>query len=346
MLVVGALAGAVVIEEVAQAAPASGPKRPGANAAKPSGKPAAKPDPKRDSGVDAKADPKIETADRLFAEGKALLGSDLLQACGKFKESMGYNPAAIGTLMNVALCDEKLGRVASAVAKFVEARDRATEQGLAEHVRVAEQHIAVLAPEIPHLTIKLTERIADTKILIDDRVIAIDALDNVAIDPGERIVVVSAPARLPYRATLVVGRAEHQDVVIPVLAHSVVVTSSVRRIGQISTIVGVAAIGAGLGIGLYARNLYRDQFGHDRPGDGRCDDLNRCEAAGRSRTQRARTLGNVGTAVGIVGVAVAGVGAYLWYRSPRSSSRPPEDELTIAPEITPDGLGVAASGRF
>src|SRR5512143_4337650 len=89
-------------------------------------------------------DPRIEKADRLFAEGKALLGSNLLQACEKFDESLRENPAAIGTLLNVALCDEKLGRVASAVAKFSEARDRAKEQGLAEHVRAAEEHIAKL----------------------------------------------------------------------------------------------------------------------------------------------------------------------------------------------------------
>src|SRR5690349_16906011 len=105
----------------------------------------------------AQADPRIDRADQLFTEGKALLPSNLIQACSKFEESLQYNPAAIGTLLNVALCDEKLGKLASALARFTEARDHAKEQNLAEHVRAAEDHIATLTPSVPHLAIQLTE---------------------------------------------------------------------------------------------------------------------------------------------------------------------------------------------
>ncbi len=298
-------------------------------------------------GARAYAEPRIEKADQLFAEGKALLASNLLQACAKFDESLEYNPAAIGTLLNVALCDEKLGRVASAVAKFSEARDRAKEQGFTQHVRAAEQHIAALEPDVPHVTIQLTEQLPDTKVLIDDRVVALDAIANIAVDPGERDIVVSAPARLPYRAKVVVGKAEHRDVVIPRLARSVTITSSRRRIGQIITIGGVAAIGTGLGIGLYARNLYQNQFGHAVPGDGLCDrQTKRCESNGLKQTKRAATLGNVGTTVGVVGVAVAAVGVFLWIRSPSMPRDASDKKLTVVPQIGTDQLGIAALGRF
>jgi hypothetical protein len=295
---------------------------------------------------DPTPDPRIEKADRLFAEGKALLGSNLLQACAKFDASLRENAAAIGTLLNVALCDEKLGRVASAVAKFSEARDRAKEQGLPHHVRAAEEHLATLEPSVPHLTIKLTEQLPETKILIDDTIIAPGAIANIAIDPGERVIVVSAPARLPYRAKLIVGTAEHREVVIPALAKSVTITSSRLRIGQIATIAGGAAVGAGIGLGLYARNLRQRQFD-----EGRCEhtDLgDRCNTNGQSRTERARTIGNAGTVVGIAGVIVAGIGAYLWYRSPSSTPNDTSDkELTVVvPQVSADGLGVVAVGRF
>lgn len=295
--------------------------------------------------------PNVARADQLFAEGKVLLGTNLLQACGKFDESLRENPAAIGTLLNVALCDEKLGRIASAVARFSEARDRALEQGLREHVRAANEHLAELAPKVPYLAIKLTEPVADTLILIDGRVVALDALDAVAVDPGERVIVVSAPARLPYRATLIVAVAAHQDVVVPALAKSIVIHSSQRRIGQVVATAGGVMIGTGLGLGLYARHLYRAQFGHRVPGDGLCDDMNRCEERGQSQIQHARTLGSVGTAVGVVGVAVAGVGAYLWYRAPRDSRDSGADasadpKLVVLPALTTDSLGIAAAGRF
>jgi hypothetical protein len=291
------------------------------------------------------ADPRTERADQLFAEGKRLFDSNLAQACAKFDESLQYNPAAIGTLLNVALCDEKLGRIASAVAKFTEARDRAKEQGLAQHVRAAEQHLVALEPQVPHLSIQLTEPAPNTTVLIDERVIAPGALASIAVDPGERVITVSAPDRLPYRTKLIVDRAEHKDVVVPALARAVTVTSSRRRIGQITTVIGGAATGTAIGLGLYARHLYHAQFGHTMPGDGRCNDDLVCERDGLKQTQRARTLASVATAVGITGVAVTAVGAYLWFRS-SSTTRPDDKKLTIVPQVAPDGVAVTALGRF
>lgn len=295
--------------------------------------------------ADPAADPRIEKADQLFAEGKALLDSNLLQACAKFDASLRENPAAIGTLLNVALCDEKLGRIASAVARFSEARDHAKEQGLPQHVRLAEEHLAVLEPNVPHVAIKLTEQLPETKILIDDTIIALASIADIAVDPGERVIVVSAPARLPYRAKLVVGPAERREVVIPALAKSVTITSSRRRIGQIATVLGGAAVGTGIGLGLYARHLYHKQFD-----EGRCTPTpmgDMCTASGQSRTERARSLGNVGTVVGVAGIVVAGVGAYLWRRSPNST---PTDtgakRVVVVPQVSADGLGVVAVGRF
>jgi hypothetical protein len=293
----------------------------------------------------ALADPKVDRADELFTEGKALLASNLLQACAKFEESYRLNPAAIGTLLNVALCDEKLGRIASAVAKFSEARGRAKEQGLTPHILAAEQHLAALEPDVPHLAIRLTESLADTKIVIDDRLILRDAITNIAIDPGERVIVVSAPERIPYRTRIVIGKAEHRDLLIPPLAKSVTIRSSQRRIGQIVTVTGGAALGTGIGIGLYARSLYHHQFGHTDPGDGRCNADRICEPTGQKQTQRARTLGNVATAIGIAGIAVTGVGAYLWYRAPRTPSDT-TSKLAVVPDLTPTTVGITALGRF
>jgi hypothetical protein len=289
-------------------------------------------------------DPKVVKADALFAEGKALLDSDLLAACAKFDESLRENPAALGTLMNVALCDEKLGRIASAVSRFTEARDHAKEQKLGEHQKVAEQHIAALAPHVPRLTIKLTEALPETQVALDDKIVASDRLAEIAVDPGERVVVVSAPGRLPFRRKLVIGRGEEREIVVPVLARSLTVTSSRRRIGQIVTLAGVVGGAAGLGLGLYARHAYNEQFGPE----GACTrDRNLCSPAGQRQVDRARTLGDVGTAVGLLGVAAVGVGAYLWVRAPASTPAVSRDPgITVVPQVAPDGLGVVAVGRF
>ncbi|HEX8114960.1 MAG TPA: hypothetical protein VF516_44825 [Kofleriaceae bacterium] len=288
-------------------------------------------------------DPQVEKADELFAEAKALEATNLPEACNKFAESLRYNPAAIGTLLNVALCDEKLGRIASAVAKFTEARDRSREQGLPQHLRAAEDHLATLQPQVPHLAIRLTEQLSDTKVLVDDQVIAPNTLGDIAIDPGSHTITVSAPDRLPHRATVTIERAEHKAIVIPALARSVTVTSSWRRIGQIATITGVAAFGTSIGLALYGRHIYLQQFpqhcGPNMSGGTSCDPI------GQPKVDKARTYGNVATAVGGIGLAVAAAGAVVWYLAPHSfqgTDAPPR----VALDVTGDHVGVVAIGRF
>lgn len=291
-----------------------------------------------------KRDPQIEKAEQLFAEAKALQSSNLREACNKFDESLRYNPAAIGTLLNVALCDEKLGRVASAVVKFTEARDRAREQGLPEHLRAAEDHLAALEPQVPHLAIRLTQRLPDTKVLVDDRVFAPDALGDIAIDPGEHVIVVSAPDRLPHRATLVIAPAERKAIVIPVLVRSVTVTSSRRRIGQIATLTGGAAFGTSIGLALYGLHVHNQQFDQHHCVH-RTNLPDACDGTGQSANERARTYGNVATVVGGVGLAVAAAGAVLWYLAPHSfQSTDAQPRVTL--DVTGDHLGVVAIGRF
>ncbi|HEX7841144.1 MAG TPA: hypothetical protein VF469_26885 [Kofleriaceae bacterium] len=298
-----------------------------------------------------KPDPKVEKADQLFAEGKALLESNLLQACGKFRESLSYNPAALGTLLNVALCNEKLGLFATAVARFTEARDRAKEQGLREHQRAAEDHLAALEASVPHLSIRLTEPLPDTKLLVDDTVVPPAARDSYPVDPGERTIVVSAPDRLPYRLRFVIGKGEHRTLVIPALARSVTITSSRYRIGQIITAAGGLATGTGIGIGLYARHQYHKAL--DRALDNqpplctrRSDGL-LCDPVTKSALDNARNWGLGGTVVGAAGVAIAAAGVYLWITAPHGTTRESADrKLAIVPELTGDGLGVAALGRF
>jgi hypothetical protein len=299
---------------------------------------AEKPDPKAE-----KPDPNVEIADQLFNEGRALFPYNLREACLKFDKSLHYNPAAIGTLLNVALCDEKLGRFASAVARFTEARDRAREGDLPEHLRAAEEHLTALEPQVPHLAIRLTQKLPETKVLVDDRVYALAALGDIPIDPGEHVVVVSAPDRLPHRATLVIAPAERKAIVIPALARSVTVTSSWRRIGQIGTVTGGAAFGTSIGLSLYGLHLHNLQF------HGHCthmpNGIDGCDTTGQSNNTRARTYGNVATVVGGLGLAVGAAGAVLWYLAPRSFQRADASPRVVL-DVTGDHLGVVAVGRF
>ena len=287
----------------------------------------------------AHAEVDIKEADRLFALALSLRESNLEQSCKYFDESLEKNPNAIGTLMNVALCDEKLGKIASAHRRFSEARDRAKEGNLPEYIAEAESHIKTLEADLPHVTIKFLVPPPDgTRVLIGETVIPPSQYGNAAVDPGELVIVVSAPGRLAYETRMIIAKKESKPIEVPELKKGVTVKGSSRKsIGIIVTAAGGAAIVTSQILGLYARSKYNTN--HDKG----CDMNDVCSAEEQSQTEKARTVGNVGTVVGIVGVAAAGVGLYLWITAPKE---PTEKRLTFVPNVTPESAGLAAIGRF
>jgi hypothetical protein len=290
------------------------------------------------------AETDIKAADELFAKGLALRETNLEQSCSYFEQSLAKNPQAIGTLMNVALCDEKLGKIASAVEGFAEARDRAKEGNLPEYATEAEAHIAALAPDVPKVTIKfLGERPAGTRVLIGERVIGPERYEGgkqVNVDPGELVIVVSAPGRLAFETKMLINKKEQKAIEVPELEKGITVKSSRRTVGIITTATGGAALITGAILGLVANNIYDKN--HDK-----CtivDGADVCDPEQQSETERARTIGNVGTVVGALGLAAAGVGIYLWLSAPDESTE--QRRVTIVPDITSDSAGLTAIGRF
>ncbi len=280
-------------------------------------------------------------AEALFNEAVALREHDPAQACVKFELSLAANPQAIGTLLNVALCDEATGRIASAVTKLKEVADRAREQGNGDYVHVAEDRLAVLTPDVPYLAITFAEPpLPETKVLVDEHVVLLENLGKLAIDPGERVIVVTAPGRVAFRKTLMFVKHTNQQLEIPALTRSVI-KSSRRTIGKITLIAGVATTGTGIALALVARSRYNEPFD-----SGACDRETRvCTGDGGSKVQAALTLGNVGTAVTIVGIGATVVGAYLWLRTPAGSSER-RGKVSVLPHVDRDGAGVVAIGRF
>ncbi|HEY5935621.1 MAG TPA: hypothetical protein VIU61_13320 [Kofleriaceae bacterium] len=284
--------------------------------------------------ITAHADRKVEKADQLFREGLALKDSNVTQACAKFEESLRYNAQAIGTLLNVALCDEKLGRIASAARKYREARDRSREQGLPEHLAAAEERLAAVEPELPHVTITFTEPpTADTRILIDDQLLPLDEVLRHPVDPGDRVIVVTAPGHVAFKTSIRLRKRQHEEVIVPVLAKSIV--SSRRTLGKIITASGGLAVATGITLGILANSRYNSAD---------CVDGVCATNEDHLKTESARTLGTAGTIVGIVGIAAVAAGTYVWLRSPRA----PADSarVSVVPQLGPDGGGILAIGRF
>ena len=287
--------------------------------------------------------PDVARADQLFEEGKQLQATDLAGACAKFEASLALNPQAIGTLLNVARCDQELGRIASAHARFREAQARAQEQGRDAEREAATARLAELGPRLPLVTVTFAEPpLPGTRLVIDEHAFALTALVDLPLDPGAHEVVVSAPGHLPFRASVSAFEGRRSTVTIPALERAVAAASSRRRLGLLTAGGGVVVLGAAAVIGVVAYRRYQAPFD-----DGACreraDGQAQCTPDGYGATNSARTLGVVGSVVTGVGLTAVAIGSYLWLRAPE---RTREHAVSLIPSVTLDQAGIAAVGRF
>ena len=288
------------------------------------------------AGRPAAAEDAVSKADALFAEGVKLRDSNPGLACAKFGESLRLNPQAIGVLLNVAMCDEKQGRIASAVRRYKETRERAVEMSFPEYQKSADAKLEALAPEVPLLTIRFEQPpVPQTKVVIDDQVVPLTALEQVQLDPGERVVVVSAPGRIAFQRRIVIARRERRVLAVPALQRP----TSRRTIGMITVASGGAAVATGVIVGLIANHRYDDQTSSCQPGDPPV-----CGQQAYEAIQSARQLGNIGTLVGGAGVAAMVVGGYMWLLAPKPYAE--RRGVSVVPRVAPDGGGLAVFGRF
>ena len=138
----------------------------------------------------ALAETSAEVADRMFREAKkAMESGDYPRACPLFEESQRLDPGG-GTLMNLGLCQEKLGKLATAQKTFELAANRARSDGRADRLGEAHAHLAALAPRVPTLTLVTARSNQDRPhVTVDGRSIAAEELgQKLAFDPGPHAV--------------------------------------------------------------------------------------------------------------------------------------------------------------
>jgi hypothetical protein len=160
-------------------------------------------------------------AQSLYDDGKALMAAGKAQeACPKFEASQRLDPGS-GTLLNLALCYEKSGRLASAWNKYLEAAAMAKTSGNEQRDEAARASAAQLAPRLSKLDIEVTPdaRLPGLQVLCDGE--PVDAAQwglPVPMDGGEHAVTARAPGYTEWKSTVEVGaEGDAVHVTIPVL---------------------------------------------------------------------------------------------------------------------------------
>jgi hypothetical protein len=150
-------------------------------------------------------------AEALFRQGiEAMAQKDYVVACDKFAESERLDPGA-GTLANLADCQEKSGKLATAWQSWHDAIDKLPPGD--EAVGRAQQRVAQLEGRLPRLTIRLLPGApSGTRVLRDGTELGPASLGaGLPLDPGPHEVVVKAPGRVDRSYPLPIGEGEHKD---------------------------------------------------------------------------------------------------------------------------------------
>ncbi|HEY2409183.1 MAG TPA: hypothetical protein VGI10_24430 [Polyangiaceae bacterium] len=144
-------------------------------------------------------------AESLFRDAKRLSGEHkFAEACPKFAESYKLDPG-LGTLLNLAMCHESEGKLATAWAEFSEASARAKREGDNDRAQLADEHVRALEPKLAHISINVAPGTAAPGMVVkfDSREMSTAALGlQIPLDPGKHQLEVSAPGRQSYAQTI------------------------------------------------------------------------------------------------------------------------------------------------
>jgi|CZKU01.1.fsa_nt_gi hypothetical protein len=150
----------------------------------------------------------IGVAEALFQQAREeMRRGDYDAARPKLSESERIDPST-GTLLNLVLCEERLGFVASAWMHARELSDRLPASD--DRKAVAERELAALTKRVPRLTVRLSVNAPpDTRVMLDDVALGPSSLGlPLPIDPGVHRLVAEATGRTTQASALAIEEAQ------------------------------------------------------------------------------------------------------------------------------------------
>jgi hypothetical protein len=158
---------------------------------------------------------KLTDAEELFRRAKGLMAEKKdREACPLLEESQKLDPQ-MGTLLNLAICHENIGKTASAWGEFRAVEQQARAANREDRVKLAQARAAKLEPRLARIKIVVPSdvKIPGLVIKVDGEAKGEPLWSGVAVDPGTRTVEASAPSKKPV--TLKV-KVDDEGAVVPV----------------------------------------------------------------------------------------------------------------------------------
>lgn len=148
------------------------------------------------------------TAENLFAEGmKAMQREDYAAACTAFAGSDQADPSP-GTEINLALCNEKQGRLATAWGWYRTAAGLADQRGQHDRAERARGEAARIEPQLAKIRLTTEDAPSSLKIVRDGTVVPSATIGiDTPIDPGTHVFEVSSDGKKPWKGTVNIAAA-------------------------------------------------------------------------------------------------------------------------------------------
>ncbi|HEY8039677.1 MAG TPA: hypothetical protein VIF15_07780 [Polyangiaceae bacterium] len=270
-----------------------------------------------------------------------------------------------GVRYHVALCEEHLGQLASALDEYTAAQLQARAENAQDVLRTVGKQLADLSPRVPRLTIRVVPDVPDVVVRLDGIALSAATLGNpIPLDPGPHQVEAGAPARATSTESLTL--LEHDVRVLelklgepvpspapPLPAQSAPASTaaptaptaplppdalppraSTRTGAIVATVTAVVLAGGGVGAFVLAGNAHGDAV-------SQCAQVV-SGSAGACDGQRGsvRTWDFVAGGAWLGAVAVATYAVILWTRPAPPEASGPDARLLVGPG------SVGVGGRF
>jgi hypothetical protein len=302
-------------------------------------------------------------ADVAFKKGRELLkAGKFAEACAQFEQSQALDPQ-LGTQFNIAQCDEKIGKLAAALALYREIADKDTN---GQRRSVAIDLAARLDKRVPHVQLQVEPVTAPVAVKLGDQTVAcargrcdarVDRGHYTASATAKSFRDASAAVDVPVEGATVIVKlvlvpeaaepppkppepapkpppAPEPAVAVEPPPPEQPAPSHRKRYAIGAFAVGGASLATGVVFGVLARSAWNDA-------KAACGNSTACPdstalARANSLRDTASSRATLSTAFVLGGAMLAGTGLVLWLTAPSEH----------AVSVTPTGNGVVFTGRF
>lgn len=285
------------------------------------------------------------------------------EACPKLKQSQEIDPA-VGTLLYLGLCYERIGKPASAWATYRAAGEASRKANQPERREIAMERASKIEPTLSTLTLRLPQEahVTGIQIILDGSPVGTASIGvPMPVDPGPHRIEVSAPGHVamtedvlvePNGATHTVNLRSLEALDSPQPVESAPPTADSKSVQAeapatntqktIGLVVGGVGL-AGLAVGSY---FGLDMRSKENEAKDNCDNYpTNCTPAGLSANEDASTAAGYATVGFIVGGAAL-IGGIVLYATAPNQEPVGVASLRIDPRLATDGGGLSFGGRW